>query len=147
MRTAFFMGDDDDLCEHIRIDNGAMQRLMQGGREMVSKTFIIPYPPGFPILVPGQVISEEILEFMLKLDVKEIHGYRPELGLAVFTEGALKAADDYGNESFPSKEAIEGEMGDAAATPAATGEVKTDTEVRPSSRQSGAKKPRKNKAN
>ena len=49
-----------------------------------------PYPPGFPILVPGQVISEAIIEFLRKLDVKEIHGYRPELGLRVFTEDALK---------------------------------------------------------
>ena len=48
-----------------------------------------PYPPGFPILVPGQVISREIIDFMRALDVKEIHGYRPELGLRVFTEAAL----------------------------------------------------------
>ena len=52
--------------------------------------FVIPYPPGFPILVPGQVVSREILTFMRKLDVKEIHGYRPELGLRVFTEEALR---------------------------------------------------------
>jgi arginine decarboxylase len=35
------------------------------------------------------VVSTAILEFMEKLDVKEIHGYDPELGLAVFTEAAL----------------------------------------------------------
>ncbi|MGB5671294.1 MAG: hypothetical protein WBM71_12135, partial [Sedimenticolaceae bacterium] len=51
--------------------------------------FVIPYPPGFPVLVPGQVISKDILDFMLALDVKEIHGYRPALGLSVFTEEAL----------------------------------------------------------
>jgi arginine decarboxylase len=64
---------------------------MAKGREIVSSTFIIPYPPGFPILVPGQVLSREILDFMRALDVKEIHGFRPELGLRVFTEEALKA--------------------------------------------------------
>lgn len=37
------------------------------------------------MLVPGQVISKEILYFLAELDVKEIHGYNPELGLAVFT--------------------------------------------------------------
>ncbi len=52
---------------------------------------MIPYPPGFPILVPGQVVSQEILDFMSALDVKEIHGYRPELGFRVFTEQALQA--------------------------------------------------------
>ena len=61
----------------------------QEGRELVSTSFIIPYPPGFPILVPGQVISEEILAFMRALDVSEIHGYRPDLGMRVFTREAL----------------------------------------------------------
>lgn len=62
---------------------------MASGREAVSSSFIIPYPPGFPILVPGQVVSNEILRFMRALDVKEIHGYRRELGLRVFTAAAL----------------------------------------------------------
>ena len=44
---------------------------------------------GFPILVPGQLVSRDILDFMDKLDVREIHGYEPDLGLAVFTDGAL----------------------------------------------------------
>ena len=51
----------------------------------------IPYPPGFPILVPGQVISSGILAFMRALDVNEIHGYRADLGLRVFTPEALAA--------------------------------------------------------
>ena len=90
IRTAYFMGQNDSLCEYLRIDNGEMQRSMKQGRILVSTTFVIPYPPGFPILVPGQVISEEILTFMLALDVTEIHGYRPALGLSVFSEDALK---------------------------------------------------------
>jgi arginine decarboxylase len=66
--------------------------LIKAGRELVSALFVIPYPPGFPILVPGQVISAEILEFMTKLDVREIHGFRPELGFRIFSEAALAAA-------------------------------------------------------
>ncbi len=89
IRTAYFMGQNDSLCEYLRIDNGEMQRNMNQGRVVVSTTFVIPYPPGFPVLVPGQVISKDILDFMLALDVKEIHGYRPALGLSVFTEEAL----------------------------------------------------------
>jgi arginine/lysine/ornithine decarboxylase len=50
---------------------------------------VIPYPPGFPILVPGQLVTAEILDYMRKLDVREVHGYRPELGLRVFKKGAL----------------------------------------------------------
>jgi len=63
---------------------------MKSGRELVSASFVTPYPPGFPILVPGQVISEEILAFMRALDVKEIHGYEPEIGLQLFTEEVLE---------------------------------------------------------
>ena len=55
----------------------------------MSTTFVVPYPPGFPVLVPGQVVSKEILYFLAQLDVKEIHGYNPDLGLSVFTENAL----------------------------------------------------------
>jgi arginine decarboxylase len=93
IRTAYFMGQNDSLCEHLRIDNGEMQRHMNEGRVVVSTTFVIPYPPGFPVLVPGQVISKDILDFMLALDVKEIHGYRPALGLSVFSEEALREVE------------------------------------------------------
>jgi arginine decarboxylase len=41
------------------------------------------------VLVPGQVVSKEIIYFLAQLDVKEIHGYNPELGLSVFTPEAL----------------------------------------------------------
>ena len=38
----------------------------------------------------GQVVSEAILAFIRALDVKEIHGYDPEIGLQLFTEEALQ---------------------------------------------------------
>jgi arginine decarboxylase len=63
---------------------------MESGRQIVSASFVIPYPPGFPVLVPGQVLTAEILDFLIALDVKEIHGYRPELGLRVFKQSVLK---------------------------------------------------------
>ena len=33
---------------------------------------------GFPVLVPGQVFSREILTFIRDLDTPEIHGYQPD---------------------------------------------------------------------
>ena len=66
-----------------------ISQAMQAGRELVSASFVTPYPPGFPVLVPGQVVSEQILAFIRALDVKEIHGYEPEIGLQLFTEAAL----------------------------------------------------------
>ena len=59
----------------------------------MSATFVTPYPPGFPVLVPGQLVSPEVLSFMCALDVKEIHGYRPHLGYRVYIEKALQQAE------------------------------------------------------
>ena len=53
---------------------------------------MIPYPPGFPIMVPGQVIKADTIEFMRKLDVKEIHGYDATLGLKLISPGALEGS-------------------------------------------------------
>ena len=91
IRSAFFLAYDDTHCEYYMLEDDNLENAMAAGRELVSTSFIIPYPPGFPILVPGQVISREILEFMRALDVKEIHGYEPELGLRVFSQAALDA--------------------------------------------------------
>ena len=54
---------------------------LKRGPEMISANLVIPYPPGFPIMVPGQVIKADTIAFMRKLDVKEIHGYNAALGL------------------------------------------------------------------
>ena len=88
IRTAYYLSYDDENCDYLELD-GSLKEAMDAGRTVVSATFIIPYPPGFPILVPGQVVSQEILSFMRALDVSEIHGYRPDLGLRVFTQEAL----------------------------------------------------------
>jgi arginine decarboxylase len=57
---------------------------------VVSATFVTPYPPGFPVLVPGQVFSREILTFLRDLDTPEIHGYKQEVGFRVYTEKAIE---------------------------------------------------------
>ncbi|MEF3047082.1 aminotransferase class I/II-fold pyridoxal phosphate-dependent enzyme [Pseudotabrizicola sp. L79] len=88
IRTPFFLAYDENNCDYLEL-NGGIDAAMDAGREVVSASFIIPYPPGFPILVPGQVVSREILAFMRALDVNEIHGYRADLGLRVFTDEAL----------------------------------------------------------
>ncbi|MCV6585009.1 MAG: beta-eliminating lyase-related protein [Marinibacterium sp.] len=88
IRSAFFLSYDEDNCDYVEPDQDMLARL-KAGEEMVSASFVIPYPPGFPILVPGQVISPEILTFMQELDVSEIHGFRADLGLRIFTTDAL----------------------------------------------------------
>ncbi len=87
MRSAFYAGYEESDREHVLI--GMAGRRLAEGKTLVSTTFVVPYPPGFPVLVPGQVVSKEIIYFLAQLDVKEIHGYNPDLGLSVFTEAAL----------------------------------------------------------
>ena len=88
IRRAYYLSYDEKNCDYLEL-TGSLKEMLDAGEEVVSASFIIPYPPGFPILVPGQVISQEILAFMLALDVNEIHGYRADLGLRVFTPEAL----------------------------------------------------------
>ncbi|MBR9863077.1 MAG: aminotransferase class I/II-fold pyridoxal phosphate-dependent enzyme [Rhodobacteraceae bacterium] len=90
IRKAYYLSYNEKNCDYLEL-NGSLKAAMEEGKELVSASFIIPYPPGFPILVPGQVISREILDFMRALDVNEIHGYRADLGLRVFTQDALHA--------------------------------------------------------
>ncbi len=87
LRDAYFLAYDEDNYEYIPLADCISS--MQQGRVLVASTFVIPYPPGFPVLVPGQVVSEEIINFLTVLDVSEIHGYRSDLGLRIFKESVL----------------------------------------------------------
>ncbi len=92
LREAYFMAYDEKNYEYISLE--ACRAAIGAGREFVASSFVIPYPPGFPVLVPGQVVSKEILDFMIALDVSEIHGFRADLGLRVFTEAVLNRNAD-----------------------------------------------------
>lgn len=87
LREAYFMAYNEKNYEYLPLDQSLPA--MEDGKVLVASSFIIPYPPGFPVLVPGQVVSSEIIEFLLALDVSEIHGYRSDLGLRVFTKNVL----------------------------------------------------------
>jgi arginine decarboxylase len=89
IRTGFYAAYDVEGCDHIRLFDKEIDRRLQDGPPLVSANFVIPYPPGFPIMVPGQVITAETIEFMRKLDVKEIHGYNAAQGLKIVSPAAL----------------------------------------------------------
>lgn len=88
MRAAFFLAYDAANLEHLPMD-GSVAAAMAAGRTVVSASFVTPYPPGFPILVPGQVVSTDILSYLVAVDVKEIHGFDSRYGLRVFRQDAL----------------------------------------------------------
>jgi arginine/lysine/ornithine decarboxylase len=92
MRPAFFMAYDDSQCEFVKLSSKEIDDRLKKGPELVSANFVIPYPPGFPIMVPGQVITSDTITFMRKLDVKEIHGYHAAHGLKLIKPSALTKA-------------------------------------------------------
>ena len=57
VRRAFFLSYDDSYCEYLQADD--VEQRMEAGQPVVSATFVTPYPPGFPVLVPGQLFSAD----------------------------------------------------------------------------------------
>lgn len=101
MRTAFFAAYEEDDCEYLPLMSPQVDERLAKGPEMVSANFVIPYPPGFPIMVPGQVIDAGTIGFMRKLDVKEIHGYNATRGLKLITLAAIGASPTRGSARAP----------------------------------------------
>jgi len=89
LRRAFHLANQPSAVTYLPLDAQLDARLATG-ETLVSASFVTPYPPGFPVLVPGQVLSRDIVDYLEAVDVKEIHGYDPELGLRLFTEDALR---------------------------------------------------------
>jgi arginine decarboxylase len=90
VRKAFYLAYNDSFCEYLMPDE--VEQRVENGDQVVSTTYVTPYPPGFPVLVPGQVFSQQILSFMRSLDTPEIHGYRADLGYRVYVDKALEIA-------------------------------------------------------
>ena len=89
MRAAFFRAYDESACEYVKLNSKDIDDRLKNGPPLISANFVIPYPPGFPIMVPGQVIKPDTITFMRKLDVKEIHGYQAAKGLKLLKPDAL----------------------------------------------------------
>src|SRR4030095_600234 len=89
MRRAFYMSYRPENCEYLKLHSKELEDRLDNGPDLVAADFVIPYPPGFPIMVPGQVITGETIRFMRELDVKEIHGYKASHGLRLLKPEAL----------------------------------------------------------
>lgn len=89
MRAAFYTAYREQDCEHIKLSAKEIDERLKSGPELVAANFVIPYPPGFPIMVPGQVIEADTVQFMRALDVKEIHGFDARLGLKLLKPEVL----------------------------------------------------------
>lgn len=83
IRQAFYDAYQDENCSYLLLNDQKLDDLLAQEQALISANFVIPYPPGFPILVPGQIITKDVVTFMRKLDVKEVHGYDAIKGLKV----------------------------------------------------------------
>jgi arginine decarboxylase len=107
IRSGFYAAYDAAGCEYIRLMDTEIDRRLKDGPDLVSASFVIPYPPGFPIMVPGQVITGETIDFMRKLDVKEIHGYDATEGLKLVRPEALAKLRERQARTYGLKDAAE----------------------------------------
>ena len=107
IREAFFLAYNEENYEYMPLKD--CLPAMEENRVLVASSFIIPYPPGLSVLVPGQVVSKEIIRFLTALDVSEIHGYRADLGLRIFRDNVLnrqKTVSSMGSMGNNSKKKI-----------------------------------------
>jgi arginine decarboxylase len=88
LRSAYFAGGDEANITYVPLSAETVEQV-QAGMVWVSASFVTPYPPGFPVIVPGQIITPEILGFFQHIKVKEIHGFNFEHGFKVFREDCL----------------------------------------------------------
>jgi len=114
MRSAFFGAYREKQYEHLKLFGPEIDKRLKEGPELVSANFVIPYPPGFPIMVPGQVINAETIEFMRKLDVKEIHGYTASLGLKLLNTAFLQSIKPQAKGSVETGRNVKGKHARAA---------------------------------
>ncbi|MDQ4504620.1 ornithine decarboxylase [Sinomonas sp. ASV322] len=133
-RKAFFGTYADGECAYLPAKD--VEERLGRGEPVVSATFVTPYPPGFPVLVPGQLFSREILHFMSSLDTPEVHGYQPENGYRVYKDTATTLAGT-APASQPAAVLAPLEPAELAERPEPTREDRASRR-RPASKQSSA---------
>jgi len=89
IRNAYYDAYDTENIEYVQLTTENMKR-SKSGETWVSATFVTPYPPGFPLLVPGQIIDHDVLLYISKIVDDEIHGFHKELGLKVLKQTFLQ---------------------------------------------------------
>jgi arginine decarboxylase len=84
-RPVSFHAKDNDLRRYFfrrKPKAGALERIsltqatekLRANRTLVNANFVIPYPPGFPVLVPGQLVEQSAIDYLHALGNQEIHG-------------------------------------------------------------------------
>jgi len=83
IRQAYYLSRSDRAIKYINL-NQDLASSIDHGEVLVSAALVTPYPPGYPLLLPGQIISSDAVRYLLSIIDHEIHGYDPMNGLEVF---------------------------------------------------------------
>jgi arginine/lysine/ornithine decarboxylase len=71
-RMELDLREDIKLSEPDGAEDGAV--LSATGKPLVSAAFVIPYPPGVPLLLPGQVVKKRMVRYLRNIKNPEVHG-------------------------------------------------------------------------
>jgi arginine decarboxylase len=82
LREAYYKGHDEKAVEYVPLEE--LIKRTKEGKKMTCAALVIPYPPGYPALVPGQVITMAILQFLAAIDPNTIVGYSSTQGIPIF---------------------------------------------------------------
>jgi arginine decarboxylase len=101
-RRAYFDGLNEAHVMHVPLSGASLAQL-EAGAQWVSAGFVTPYPPGFPVLMPGQVITADIFHHLQTLKIREVHGFHPESGFRVLHPDYLNSIHP---TSYPTSQPI-----------------------------------------
>jgi len=89
IRQAYYDAFEEDHIEYLPLSQNIIDQA-KAGQTWVSASFVTPYPPGFPLFVPGQIIDYASLLYFSDIINDEIHGFHKDQGLKVFSTQFLK---------------------------------------------------------
>ncbi len=89
LRAAYYDAYDQNQIDYLVLSTDNIE-LAKSGKNWVSAAFVTPYPPGFPLLVPGQIIDYHALMYLSCIVDDEIHGFHKARGLKIFTSAFLQ---------------------------------------------------------
>lgn len=82
LRAAYYDGLNTDKVVFLPLTEQTLSEA-ESGKTWISAGFITPYPPGFPLFIPGQLIHYQGLLQLYSLLGSEIHGLMPDQGLKI----------------------------------------------------------------
>ena len=85
IRDAAEAAKKESIVRYLLVDDKLKSEVSRG-LVLISASIVTPYPPGFPILLPGQIVTSNIINALIKLGNTEVHGYNSEDGLLVFRD-------------------------------------------------------------